>query len=292
MNKASGDIFEKRKTTMTKKWIAMNLLFLAIAGLLGRYVFKSIEDIKQKNKAENITPKPTATASDNRVLPLPESPRTYNRAEFSVITEKTLFVEDRTNVIAKPAIVETPVPEIAPLAPRPILIGTSISDNNQSALIVDPVGAPGSVPGVSRRAQVKRIGDSYQGYAITQIAAENIVLEAGTRKETISLHEGSKRPKGGKTAIQATRVVSIGGGNNGVTTGASPVVASADAALIAMIPSNVQQNPAEPRIVAAATPLPGTVQPQTGQPFNYVGPTPDGRGRIIRTPFMDIVLPN
>jgi hypothetical protein len=277
---------------MTKKWIAMNLLFLAIVGLLGRYVFKSIEDIKQKNKTENITTKPTETASDYRVLPLPEPPRTYNRAEFSVIAEKMVFVEERTNIKAQPDIAPAPVPEIPPLTPKPILIGTSISDNNQLAFIVDPVSAPGKVPGVSRRAQIKQIGDIYQGYTITHIMAESIVLEAGTRKETISLHEGAKRPDGGKTAIQATRIVNIGGGTTGGTTGGTIFAGSPEAALISMIPMNAQQNPAEPRIVAAATPLPGTAQPQTGQPFNYVGPTPDGRGRIIRTPFMDIVVPN
>ena len=69
-------------------------------------------------------------------------------------------------------------------------------------------------PQVNQSVQVKRIGDVYQGYQLTQINPDSIYLESGTSREIIPLHEGTKQLQGmGKTPITATQVVSIGTGS-------------------------------------------------------------------------------
>ncbi len=109
-------------------------------------------------------------------------------------------------------------PEPPPLAQKPILVGVTI-DTQPRASIIDP-----TVPqGRDRRAQIKRIGDVYQGYTITEISPERMVLESGTRKEIIPLHEGTKRGQQGKTPILSTRVVPFGGGG---ITGGTPISVS------------------------------------------------------------------
>jgi hypothetical protein len=140
----------------------------------------------------------------------------------------------------------------------------------------------------SRRVQTKRVGDTYQGYTITYIDAEEIVLESGSRKEIIPLHEGSKQPAIGKTAIQPTRVVSIGN-STGTTAATSPARGTGSR------PTGTQPNaqPTQGRSGANqgnASTQPGAT-PQQQRPFNPMGTTPTGQNPI-RTPFGDIILAN
>jgi hypothetical protein len=351
----------QRKTRMKKIWIATNLLLLAITVLFGRHVRNSIDDYKNKINPDGVkliqTDKPEL--APDKVLPAPNPPKICNPADFSVIAEKVLFFENRINEEKQPDTAQTLASEVPPLTQKPILVGTSISDNRQLAFIIDPavlqrvqggaqptrqgdqapapaVNQGGSVQGIAQalsqgsgmqgiaqalnqgggmqglaqalgqggggmqqimqamggmpgliqalgqgsgtqglaqtlgpgggmpqivqalggmqgiaqalsqgasgiqgllqsvrqlgnqpvaqnprsQVQIKRVGDLYHGYTITHINAEDIVLESGSRMEVIPLHEGSKLPKVGKTAIQPTRVVSFG--TMGTTGGTSP----------------------------------------------------------------------
>jgi hypothetical protein len=63
--------------------------------------------------------------------------------------------------------------------------------------------------------QVKKIGDTFQNYTVTEINMENIILQAGNVREQIPLHEGYKRTQTtGKTPITATQTVYFGGSRN------------------------------------------------------------------------------
>jgi hypothetical protein len=265
---------------MTKKWVAINFLLLLSVGLLGRHVRDLIVQSKNANKPGLI--QPIVRAPQDKVLPPPAPLKNYAFMEFSIIPEKMVFSETRTN--KEEQIAPAPVPETPPLAQKPILVGTSISDNQQRALILDPTAAQDK----GRRAQLKRIGDTYQGYTITRITAENIVLESGTRKETIPLHEGSKRAKGGKTAIQPIRVVSLGGGTGG---GGQGLLARTTGVQIGSTSTNIaspvqpgQVNPGSGAAPAVAAP------PAQQTPVRNVIQTP--AGRVIRTPFGDVARPD
>jgi hypothetical protein len=302
---------------MKKKWIAINLLLLSITGLLGWQLHKSILRFSQENNLSKIRPAkdPKQKITKGTAPPGLASAKIVSPAEFSNISERNVFSETRS----KDEQVNIPVvAEIPPLTQKPILVGITIAGNQKMAIIIDPVSSPQALMQTQgRRAQTKRIGDVYLGYTITDITAEHLVLESGTRREVIPLHEGSKRPQGGKTAILSTRVVSFGGsGGSGAGT---PVVISGSGVMAT--------RGSGPTPITTPVPTPaaggsrgrtGTVQAaapgaQTAQPIQQLlqqiqqgiqqgmqqiqqpnrGNAPANRGNnTIRTPFGDMARPN
>jgi hypothetical protein len=284
---------------MTKNWIAINLLLLSVVGLLGWRLSVSVFRFNEENNLAKIRPvnDPRQKKAPEKPLPQPSVPKILNSADFAVVPEKNIFSEsrareDKTDVAA--------IPETPPLAQKPILVGVTLTGDQKLASIIEPMGG---TPGQNRRTQTKRIGDVYQGYAITEITLDHIVLESGTRKEIIPLHEGSKRSQGGKTPILSTRVVAIGGGSYAgagapatVISGSVPGVARPTPAP-APAQSSVVVAPGQPaggratttgqaRVNPAATP-----QPQQTAPAQQQAPAQGGRN-VIRTPFGDIIRPN
>jgi hypothetical protein len=278
-----------KKASMTKKWIAINLLLLAIAALLGWRLQLSIFRFKAENNLAKIQPAADLkkTMLQEKLVFKPTPVRNYNPAEFAVIPEKNLFTDSRSK---EEKVENLAPPEPPPLAQKPILVGISITDKERTASIIDPAAQP-SPNERGRRGQVKKIGDVYQGYTITEILPDRIVLESGTRKEVIPLREGSKRAQGGKTPILSTRVVPVGaGGASGgmmINVAGSAPGAAPQRTSVAPIGSPAGSQPAPPARSTA-------VQPATQQAPPAAPPSPAGDSvptRIIKTPFGDIVRP-
>jgi hypothetical protein len=286
-------LYPQEKVVMTKKWIAITLLLLVVTGWLAWRLNIYIHQFKSENDLAKIQPVKDIKQKmvQEKTLPKLAPPKIYNTSEFTLIPDNNLFTDTRT----KEDKVESAPPEPPPLAQKPILVGVSIADNSPRASIIDPT-SPGS--GQNRRAQVRRVGDVYHGYTITEIAADHIVLESGTRKEIIPLHEGSKRAQGGKTPIMSTRVVSFGGsgisggtpvniasgspgsGRTVVSPVGSPATTNVNQTVVNSTAAATQQ-----RNVPAATPT-TTPQPQPTAP----GVRTDAQGRrVVRTPFGDIL---
>jgi hypothetical protein len=285
---------------MTKKWIAINLLLLGIAGLLEWQLLYSVRRFNAENSLAKIQP---VQDMKRKIIQdsLPQLPpaKNYLPAEFASIPEKNIFSESRTKEEKTETAASGDMPT---LMQKPVLVGVTIMDGERKASIIDPTSSPQQR---DRRAQIKRVGDVYQGYTITDIAPDHIVLESGMRKEIIPLHEGSKQRSPGKTAILSTRVVPIGpGGASGgaaVTVGAAigsparstaaPGAPSAVPAATGNAPVAIQaparqvrqpvQTPSQPAALPAASQP--TVQPAV--------PQVPGR-QIIRTPFGDVIRPN
>jgi hypothetical protein len=267
---------------MTKKWIAINLLLLAVAGLLGSRLRNSVLRLNAANNLSRIQPAREAKPKmpQEQVLPIPPK-KLYNPVEFAVISEKNLFSDSRSKE-EKVDVVATP-PEPPPLAQKPILVGITISGDQQLASIIDPTSPANQKGG---RTQIKRIGDSYSGYVITEITADRIVLQSGTRREIIPLHEGTKRNQPRKTPIIATRVISFGAGPSGG--GSAPAVVSGGTGGAAARPTTSTSSVIP--VSGTATqpnPAPGNAAQQQN-PSTQPGQQP-GKTRIIKTPFGDIV---
>jgi hypothetical protein len=278
---------------MTKKWIAINLLLLAVAALLGWQLRQSIFQFDTENNPAKIQPSRSiqSKVAQEKTAPKPVVvARTYNAAEFMTIPDKNLFSESRS----RDDKVETAPPEPPPLTQKPVLVAVTIIDNQQRASIIDPTSQDRV-----RRAQIKRIGDVYQGYTITEISTDRMVLESGTRREIIPLREGAKKSQQGKTPILSTRIVPFGGGATG---GGTPVIVGGGAPPVrtAVAPvgttpnvTNVQQTTVQqvnPAVRGAqVTVSPPTAQPVSGDP--QAAPAGSGTGRVIRTPFGDVVRP-
>ncbi len=274
---------------MTKNWIAINVVLLIIAVLLGWQLKVSAEKYTVENDLAKVQPVKDAKQklTQEGSLPPAQQPRRYSIGEFAVIPEKCVFADTRAREekeVAAPVVYEPPE-----LTQPPILVGVTIAGNQRMASIIDP-----AIPG-SRKTQTKKVGDVYQGYTITDITDSQIVLESGAKRRVLALRDGLKRnPQGGRTPILATRVVAFGGG----AAGGSPTLTASGAGSPAR-PASQPPVPIPGSIGGTTQPVAGrtlgiqpsaavqAVRPQGGGAANQ---TTDAQGRtVIRTPFGDIV---
>jgi hypothetical protein len=306
-----------------KKWIAIDLFLVCLTGLLAWQLHNSVLSYKQKNNLSQFRPvkNPKQKVVQATVPAGLAKPGLVSPVEFSVIADRNVFSEARSrdDKVEVPAVAEVP-----PLLQKPILVGVTISDNQKSAFIIVPGAAPQNpmqMQAQNRRSQRVGIGDVYQGYTITTITEDHIVLESGTRKEVIPLHEGSKRPQGGKTAILSTRVISFGAGSTisntpvavsggGVAVSRGQGVAQVTTGAPATAPSGNRGATGQAAQAAApgaqaAQPLQQLIQQiqqgiqqgmqQLQQPPNRgngQGNRGGGGNNTIRTPFGDMARPN
>jgi hypothetical protein len=300
---------------MTKKWIAVNLGLLAIAGLISWRLYVLVVSFRAGNDPAKIQPvrdlKLQARLPGG--LAPPKQLRRYNPAEFQNIPNQNLFAESRSNQPPEelaPAVVQV-VPE---LRAKPILVGITVAGDLRLASIIEPA-VPGLPANESRRSQTKRVGDVYQGYTIVDITEDQMILENGPRREVIPLFDSSKaRPQGGKTPIVATRVVNFGGGGGTAPGKGGPGVVAMGGSAQPQVPPAPGQSPATVNQIfgtpqttpPGAQPAAGRTagQAQTGrqtpgnppQATTPAQPPPawneriDDQGRrVIRTPFGDII---
>jgi hypothetical protein len=285
---------------MTRNWIAVNLVLLVVAALLGWKLHVSIKRFRADNDLAKLQPvqdlKQKIT-QEGGLPPLPPAKR-YNPAEFAAIPDKNLFSETRAKEEKQdsPAVAEIPVLQV-----KPILVGVTLTSKKRLAAIIDPATA-----GTSRKAQPKRVGDTYQGYTITDISPTQMVLEYGSRREIIPLFDAAKHPpQAGKTAILPTRVVAFGGGSTGSAASGSAAPPAAvrnppGASSVAQIGGSTAAGStgAQSGVARAASQtgrqVPGN--PQQAVPAQQQlnpGERVDDQGRrVIRTPFGDVVRPN
>lgn len=289
---------------MSKNLIAANVLLLMVAGLLGWQLRQSILRFNVENDIAKFQPvrDPKSLTADQG-LAVPKSPRQYDAGEFDAIAAQNLFSETRAR--EEKAEVATAAPESPPLDVKPVLVGITISGAQRQALIIDPSSSK-----EGRKTQRRKLGDSYRGYTITDIAMNQMVLQRGNRREVIPLFDGAKHPTGGKTAIVATRVVAFGPGGSGaggVVGGAPPGQAPARVAGGASQPGaggtvaaigGGAQSPASQgsqSSTARTQQQQSTTRQSPGSPSAnpaWNERTDDQGRRVIRTPFGDIVRPD
>ncbi len=282
---------------MTKKWIAINLLLLAVAALLGWELRLSVLQFNAENNLAKIQPVADLKNKivQEKLLPKLAPVKAYNPADFSIVADKNIFSDSRTK---EEKVENTAPPEPPPLTQKPILVGVTITDTTRQASIIDPTVREER----NRRAQaqIKRIGDVYQGYTITEISPERIVLESGSRREVIPIHEGSKRKDSGKTPILSTRIVPFGAGTiaggTAVSIGSTSAAAPSRGTSTTVVTSgpNVTNTTVTTSPSGAAQPAARTTSATgTAQPAPTAAPATNAAPgtRIIRTPFGDIVRP-
>lgn len=267
---------------INKKWLAINLLLLAVSGLLAWRLSVSIEGFNRENEISEKSPaRPILGERQTGLAPAPAVSR-YNAADFRTIADQTLFSDTRSRETKEEA---PSVPEAALLKIRPILVGVNIGGGHRFATLIDPT-APAQTPG-TRRGLTRTIGDVYENYTIVDITETEVVLENGARREVIPLFNQTRGQAGqrGKTAILASRVVAFGPKG-----GASP---AAPPGVVPEAPRSVITTSAQPTQVAANTlagPSPRTAQPVAAPPRPVVRGIDDSTNRrVIRTPFGDIV---
>ncbi len=271
---------------MRKKWIFLNVGLLLTAAFLGWHLRTSISRFKADNDLARIQPaKDLKKAPADETLPGLQRQVRYDPAQYQSIPDQNLFSESRTK---EEKVDVAAAPEVPPLTVRPVLVGVVASGDRRMALIVDP-----TTSGSHRKTQTKKLGDTYQGYTVTDISESKMVLENGGRREVIPLYDGSKRPgQGGKTAVIATRVVSFGASSS--PAGGFSAQKPTPAAAARPTAASTAASPAQP---AAPAQQSGIVRGAQGrqvmpQGTQSAGENTDSQGRVvIKTPFGDIVRP-
>jgi hypothetical protein len=298
---------------MTKKWIAVNLGLLVIAGLVSWRLYVMVAGFRAGNDPAKI--QPVRDLKLQAKLPgglaPPNQLRRYNPAEFQTIPNQNLFAESRSNQPPEePAAVVQVVPE---MRAKPILVGITVVGDLRLASIIEP-GLPGAPANESRRSKTKRVGDVYQGYTIVDITEDQMILENGPQRVVIPLFDSTKaRAQGGKTPIVATRVVNFGGGGGTAPGKQGPGVVAMGGSAQPQGQQAPGQAPTVNQIFGPAQAAPPGTQSGTGRtgaqtqqgrqtPGNAPqAPAPaqpppawneriDDQGRrVIRTPFGDII---
>ncbi len=270
---------------MTKNWIAINAVLLLVSGGLGWRLYTTALSFRQQNNVARIQPAKDPKqrpALEPGLQPLKAAPP-YNVADYSAVPAQNVFSDTRTK--DEPPPVAAAVQEAPPLTVRPVLVGVVVAGEQKMASVVEPNSGS-----ASRRSQTRRLGDTYQGYTITDITRDQMVLERGNRREVIPLFDAAKHPQqgtaaqSGKTPVIPTRIVAVGGGGAGagqaaVASGVRPVAPPGSAAG-APAPAAAQGRSAtqaqQTRQTTPASQQPGTQQ--DAQPAR----------RVIRTPFGDV----
>jgi len=283
---------------MTKKWIAINLILLLGAGLLGWQLSRSVRQFNTANDPARIQPAKKMGALEGG-LPAPQAPPRYADSEFAGIATQNLFAESRK----LEEVVDTPAPvETRPLDIKPILTGVILTGARRMAVIVDP--SSGNAAG--RQKQTILVpGDTFRGFTVTDITATRMVLELGTQREVIPLFDFSKRQaQAGKTPIVATRIVSFDTGQTVGAGGAPTAVAAAPTAATrqggaaspagrANQPGNTGGQPGGRGNAQRGQPGPGPAQVPAGMQPQLWNQSIDSQGRvIINSPFGAFPVPN
>ncbi|MBN2242517.1 MAG: hypothetical protein JW793_07490 [Acidobacteria bacterium] len=291
---------------MTTKWIAVNLLLLLIAVIAGRQLYVSVEEFKAENDLSKIQPDPSLNQriAQETILPPPLADSRTNASDFAVIPEKNLFLESRTREDSG----ESPLASgTMPASQKPVLVGVVLSEDQKIASLLEP-----QARGQKSEVLIKKIGDTYEGYTVTAIEPDHIVLDNGSQREIITLGDGSQAARKGRTNVVPTRVVSIGGGAATGNIQVERVAGGTAAPQTPQAPPARTVNPGggdtRTNMIAVSgiqpggqqtTPAPtGNLQQQenTQTPRTQPAvPTPGAAQRIprvIRSPFGDIVRPD
>jgi hypothetical protein len=285
---------------MTKKWIGINLLLLVIAAEAGWQLYNSVQQHKKNNDLSKIQPTGSLSQKTAQEMKLPPPPRleNYNPQEFTLIPEKNLFSESRTNEDSgdSPTVTGT-----MPDAQKPVLVGVILAENQRVASIRQPLRR-----GSTSQLQIKQIGDTYEGYEVTEIESDHIVLTSGSQREIIYMNDTSQPASRAKTSVVSTRVIPIGGGTSAANTQTYVVVDRSGASRTVQIPatpraSNAGANNAQSDAILVTTPVQAgaqqptanTTQGNNAQPspqLPAVNPAAVQRGtRVIRTPIGDVI---
>jgi len=285
---------------MTKKWIGINLLLLLMTIAAVWQLHNSIQQFKAGHDLSKIQPDGSLTqkTAQDTILPPPYVSGHYNLSNFNIISEKNVFSESRNTESSADATIPT---GMMPASLKPSLVGVIISGSQKIASILEPQGR-----GRSTQALLKRIGDVYEGYTLTEIEPDHIVLDNGNQKEIIYLSDSVPQNRRTGTSTVSTRVIPIGnsaaGSDNQVTV-VSKRAGSARPTPIRSTPQPANSGTAE---TARGIILQGGFQPTGQQPEPQTPgatnvqqpaattqvpapPATQGGSRVIRTPFGDII---
>ena len=191
-----------------------------------RHSHSSIRTVAQEPEAtmENSTKSEASSAI--------EEPKSFQ--PYSIIAEKNIFSSDRKE-FAPSGIALAEAPKFS-IRPQVILSGVAISDDYQSASVSTP-GRP--LRKGERETMTLKPGDWIGEYQLAKIAADRITLEAGEDSFEVLLYD----PKKAKARVEVRKAEVRAPGVPSIQTAPGPVIAQAQAMVIAAALPSLEENP-------------------------------------------------
>ena len=176
------------------------------------------ESFNEANSLEQIagTAERSALEGPSDVEPMSPSPPF---SDFIVISERNLFAEDRR----PPAVEEeleaaavVPVEEPPKWSGRPTLHGVLVMGGEKQAILTVFEGNEGA-----GQLRTIHVGDRVQGYTVAGIQQTTVRLRWKDREEIIDIADAQGSPPGGKSAVAAVTVITVGSALQAVQSTAS-----------------------------------------------------------------------
>ena len=191
-----------------RRVIFINLLILVVVIIAAALFSSAWKSFQQASNLEGIVDRAQqagGSSSPARVEPMGQS---GPFSEFVVISEKTLFAEDRRPDSVEEEVMEDPT-EVAENPPkwaaRPMLHGVSFLGGK--GLGVMTVFEGNSKNGELRSVEV---GDLVQGYWVDEIGETTMRLRWGSRNEIIDMADASNPPGAGQRGVGKVTVIQVG----------------------------------------------------------------------------------
>jgi hypothetical protein len=200
---------------MKRRVVLINLLVFVGVVIFATRFRSGWESFEQGNSLEGIVEKAQQGESKG---PSPVKPMGQPGAfsEFVVVSDKTLFAEDRRPESQEEVVVQDPavITEEPPKwAARPMLHGVSVmGDKRQGVMTV--------FEGNQKQGELRsvEIGDLVQGYWVDEIGETTLRLRWGNRNEIIDMADATPPAAAGRPATGKVTVINVGSAPSAVQT--------------------------------------------------------------------------
>ncbi len=201
---------------MKRRVVLINvLLFAGLVILAGRFR-SALESFEQERSLEGIFSSAQQDGGSPSPSPVEPMGRPRRFSEFAVVSERTLFAENRRmesevgEVVQGPAVVVETPPK---WAARPMLHGVSAAGGRR-------LGVMTVFEGRQRTGELRsvEVGDLVQGYWVDEIGETTLRLRWGDRFEIIDMDDATPPPGAVQRLVDKVTVIQVGSAPSAVQT--------------------------------------------------------------------------
>ena len=202
---------------MKRRVVLINLLVFVGVVIFATRFRSGWESFEQENSLEGIV-ESAQQGGDQGPSPVKPMGQPGSFSEFAVVSDKTLFAEDRRPEAQEEVVVQQDPGAITEEPPkwaaRPMLHGVSaMGDKRQGVMTV--------FEGNQKQGELRsvRVGDLVQGYGVDEIGETTISLRWGDRDEIIDMADATKPAGAGRSgAAGKVTVINVGSAPSAVET--------------------------------------------------------------------------
>ncbi len=205
---------------MKRRVVLINVLIFAGVVIFATRFRSAWDSFEQGNSLEGIVASAQQDGGSAGPSPVESMGQAQPFSQFVVVSQKTLFAEDRRPESQEEVVAQDPevmVEEPPKWAARPMLHGVSAVGSRR-------LGVMTVFEGNQKQGELRsvRVGDLVQGYWVDEIGETTISLRWGDRDEIIDMADATKPAAAGQGGAGGVTVINVGSAPAAVqTTGAT-----------------------------------------------------------------------